>query len=229
MFIGHFGVGFAAKALQPRVSLGMLFIAAQFVDLLWPNLLLLGLEQVEIKPGVTAATPLDFVHYPISHSLLMGLVWGLALGLGYWLWRRQLGRALLVGLCVPSHWLLDLLMHRPDLPLFPGSSPLLGLGLWNHPLAGQIVEGLVFVAGLGIYLRHTVARDKTGVWALWVLVAFLVLAHTGNMLAPPPSSVTAVAWGCQLIWLVMLWAFWADRHRSSRKFQLADPIPVAGL
>ncbi|GAA4366519.1 permease [Hymenobacter saemangeumensis] len=216
MFIGHFGIGLGAKALQPRASLGTLFIATQFVDLLWPNLLLLGLERVEIKPGITAATPLDFVHYPISHSLLMGLVWGLALGLGYWLWKRHLGSAVLVGLCVPSHWLLDLLMHRPDLPLFPGASPLLGLGLWNHPLAGQLVEGLVFAGGLYLYLRRTTARNKTGVWALWGLVAFIVLVHAANMLAPPPGSPTAVAWACQLMWLIMLWAYWADRNRRPR-------------
>jgi hypothetical protein len=225
MFIGHFGVGFGAKAVQPRVSLGTLFIAAQFVDLLWPNLLLLGLEQVEVRPGTTQLTPLEFVHYPISHSLLMGLVWGVVLGLGYWLLRRHVAGAVLVGLCVPSHWLLDLLMHQPDLPLFPGASPLLGLGLWNHPLAGQLVEGLVFVVGLLIYLRNTTAKNRTGVWALWGLVAFIVLAHVGNMLAPPPSSSTAVAWGCQLMWLIIGWGYWADRNRVPRVVA-AQPRPA---
>ncbi|HEX9625304.1 MAG TPA: hypothetical protein VGA00_00020 [Acidiferrobacterales bacterium] len=106
MFLAHFAVGFGAKALAPRVSLGTLFLAAQFLDLLWPTLLL-GVERVEIRPGVTAFTPLDFVHYPISHSLVLVLAWGLAFGLVYGVLRRQPREALVLGVCVVSHWLLD--------------------------------------------------------------------------------------------------------------------------
>jgi hypothetical protein len=216
MFIGHFGLGFGVKATQPQPSLGTIFLAVQFVDLIWPTLLLLGLERVEIKPGITLMTPLDFVHYPISHSLLMGLVWGAVLGLGYWLRHRHVGAAVAVALCVPSHWLLDLLMHRPDLPLFPGHSPLLGLGLWNHPLAGQLLETLLFGLGLYCYLRRTVARSRTGTWALWGLVGFLLLIHVSSLLGPPPSSASFLAWASQLQWLIIIWAYWVDRHRIAR-------------
>src|SRR5262245_47114382 len=131
MFIGHFGVGFGAKAKARTASLGTLFLAAQFLDLLWPTLLLLGIEQVEIAPGITKATPLDFTSYPISHSLLTACMWGLLFGTVYWLVREDLKIATVLGLCVVSHWVLDFVVHRPDLPLYPGDSPRVGLGLWN--------------------------------------------------------------------------------------------------
>ena len=170
MFLGHFGLSFGAKTAQPRVSLGTLFLAAQFADLLWPNLLLLGIEKVRVVPGLMTVSAFDFVHYPFSHSLAMDVFWGLLLGLGYWLLRRNTGGALLVGLLVPSHWLLDLLVHRPDLPLFPGASPLFGLGLWNSMVATQLAEALFFFGGLYLYLRRTVARNRRGRYGIWGLV-----------------------------------------------------------
>ena len=214
MFLGHFGVGFAAKPLQPRVSLGTLFLAAQLADLLWPTLLLLGLERVEIKPGLMAASPFDFVYYPFSHSLLAQLVLGLVLGLGYGLLRRNWRGALLVGLLVPSHWLLDLPMHRPDLPLYPGHSPLLGLGGWNHVLLTWVLELGLLAAGLAVYVRRTRPRNRTGRWALWGLVAFLVLSYIGSELSPAPSSVSAIAWGGQLLWLTVALGYWVDANRE---------------
>src|SRR4051794_23037360 len=129
MFIGHFGVAFGAKATQPNLSLGTLFLAAQLLDLMWPTLLLLGLEHVEIKPGINKVTPLDFTSYPITHSLLMVLGWGLLFGFVYWRRQKNAKGAVVLGLCVVSHWLLDLIVHRPDLPLYPGDSPKLGMGL----------------------------------------------------------------------------------------------------
>ena len=129
MFIGHFGVGLGLKAVAPRVSLGTMFLASQFVDLLWPSLLLVGFEQVDIAPEVTRVTPLDFVHYPISHSLLMVFGWSVLFALVYHLIRRHRGNAVFCGLAVMSHWLLDWVTHRPDLPLYPGGEALVGLGL----------------------------------------------------------------------------------------------------
>src|SRR6186997_681775 len=128
MFIGHFGVAFAAKRPAPRVSLGTLFLAAQFIDLLWPVLLLLGVERVRIAPGITRVTPLDFEHYPISHSLLAVLGWAVLVGGAHFLLRRERRAALIVAALVLSHWVLDLLMHRPDLPLAPGATVLVGFG-----------------------------------------------------------------------------------------------------
>ena len=155
MFIGHFGVGFGAKRAAPRVSLGTLFMAAQFIDLLWQTLLLLGIEHVEIAPGITRVTPLNFISYPVSHSLLMVCVWGALFGFIHWLVRRDRRAAIVLGLCVLSHWLLDLIMHRPDLPLYPGDSPHLGFGLWNSLAASLVVEGLIFAGGIALYLRST--------------------------------------------------------------------------
>ncbi len=127
MFVGHFGVGLGLKTVVPAVSLGTLFLAAQFIDLLWPSLLLVGLEHVEIAPGITRVTPLDFVNYPISHSLLAVLGWAVLFALTYLLTRRHRLGAVICGVAVLSHWLLDLVTHRPDLPLYPAASPWLVL------------------------------------------------------------------------------------------------------
>src|SRR5450631_3687556 len=145
MFIGHFGVGLGAKKVSPLLSLGVLFIAAQFLDLLWPLLLLLNIEHVTIAPGITKMTPLDFTDYPISHSLLLAIFWGLIFGFVYWLIKKNTKNAIVLFICVISHWLLDVLVHRPDLPLYPGNSPRVGLGLWNYPVITIIIETLIFV------------------------------------------------------------------------------------
>jgi len=216
MFIGHFGVGLGAKAAAPRASLATLFFAAQFIDLLWPTLLLLGIERVEIVPAASGLTPLAFVHYPISHSLLMVLLWGALIGAGYWLLWRRLKSALVIGLCVVSHWLLDLIVHTPDLPLYPWESSRLGLGLWKSVVATALVEGLIFAAGLFLYLRVTKAKNRIGVYAFWTLIGFLVAMYLSNIFGPPPPSTTAIAWLGQLQWLLVAWAYWVDRNRAPR-------------
>ena len=215
MFIGHFAVAFGAKTVQPRVSLGSLFVAAQFLDLLWPTFLLAGIETVKIEPGITKATPLDFTSYPYSHSLFMALVWGAALGLAYWFWQKDRKGAWIIGLCVVSHWVLDLLVHRPDLPLYFGDSPKLGLGLWNSVIASQLLEFLFLSVGVALYLRSTKAKNRSGQFGLWGLVGFLVVIQIANIFGPPPPNVTAIAWAGQLQWLFVLWAYWVDRNRVS--------------
>lgn len=214
MFLGHFGVAFGAKTQQPRVSLGTLFLAAQLADLVWPTLLLLGVERVNIVPRATAANALKFVHYPFTHSLLGELVGGLLLGYIYWLIKRNAKGALLVGLLVPSHWLLDLVVHQPDLPLYPGHSPLLGLGLWNHLTITQVVEFALLGVGLWLYVQRTRARNGVGRHGLLGLVAFLVLSHLASIFSPPPVSATFIGWGGQLLWLTVLLAYWVDRNRE---------------
>ena len=216
MFLGHFGVGFGAKAAAPRTSLGTLFLAAQFIDLMWPTLLLLGVERVEISPGITRVTPLDFTEYPISHSLLAVVVWSLLFGAVYILLRRYPRGAWVCGAAVLSHWVLDLLAHRPDLPLTPGDSVRVGLGLWNSLPATLGVELLIFAVGVGLYCRTTQPTDKIGSYGLWALVAFLLLVYLGNIFGQPPPNVTALAWVGQAQWLLVIWAFWIDRHRAVR-------------
>lgn len=216
MFIGHFGIGFGAKAAAPRASLGTLFLAAQFIDLLWPALLLLGVERVRIEPGATAVTPLVFEHYPVSHSLLAVMVWALLLALGYRFLRRDNRGAWVIGLAVLSHWLLDALVHQPDLPLFPGSSVLAGLTLWDSLPATLAVELPLFAIGVWLYLRTTRPRDRIGTWGLGGLLGLLVVIYAGNLFGPPPPNVMAIAWAGQMQWLLVLWAYWVDAHRSNR-------------
>ena len=215
MFIGHFGVGFGAKAGAPTVSLGTLFLAAQFIDLLWPTLLLLGIERVRIDPGVTRVTPLDFEYYPVSHSLLAVLGWAVLLAVVYYLLRHHRRGAIVVGATVVSHWLLDALVHQPDLPLYPGGVRLVGLGLWSSLIATLAVELLLFGIGLGWYLRTTRPSDALGRWGLWGLVTLLVIIYLANLLGPPPPNVTALAWAGQAQWLFVAWGYWVDRHRQT--------------
>lgn len=223
MFVGHFGVGFAGKAVAPRASLGTLFLAAQFVDLLWPTLLLLGLERVEIRPGITRVTPLDFVSYPISHSLTAAVTWGLLFAGVYGLARRSRAGAATMFAAVVSHWILDLLTHRPDLPLSPWSATKVGLGLWGSLPGTLVVELAIFGGGLALYLRATTARDRIGAIALWGLVGFLLLIYAANLLGSTPPGVEAIAWAGHAQWLLVAWAYWIDRHRT---LTVATPSPA---
>jgi hypothetical protein len=223
MFVGHFGVGFGAKAAAPRVSLGSLFLAAQFIDLLWPTLLLLGIERVRIDPGATKVTPLDFEYYPISHSLLGVIGWAVLVSVTYQLVRHYRRGAIVLGLVVVSHWMLDAVVHRPDLPLYPGSAHLVGFGLWSSLSATLAVELFLFALGVGLYLRVTEPYDAVGKWALWVLIAFLVVIYLANLFGSPPPNVTALAWVGQAQWLLVIWGYWADRHRRP-----LDDIIVSG-
>jgi len=213
MFIGHYGIAFGAKAAAPSTSLGTLFVAAQFADLLWPVLLLTGIERIVIQPGATKVTPIDFVYYPFSHSLLSLVVMGMLAGCIYMLLTRYRRGAVVICLLVISHWLLDALVHRPDLPLSPDSERFVGLGLWSSPLGSLFVELLIFTTGVWFYLRSTVSKDTAGRWALWPLVSFLVIIYAASVFGPPPPDVATVAWAGQAQWLFILSAFWIDRHR----------------
>lgn len=215
MFLGHFAVGLAAKRVAPRTSLATLFAAAQLVDLVWPVLVLLGLESLRVEPGDTAFTPLAFVHYPWTHSLLMAVAWGAGLGL---LYRARTGYrrgALVVAGLVVSHWLLDLATHRPDLPLAPGLPTKVGLGLWNSVPATVAVEVALFAAGLAVYLGATRARNWRGSVPLWALAAVLLLIYVVNLGLVPPGP-TAVASSALGMWLFLPWAWWLDRNREPR-------------
>lgn len=213
MFIGHFAAGLGAKRAAPRVSLGTLLFSAQFIDLLWPTLLLLGVEHVRIAPGVTAVTPLDFTDYPISHGLFSVGVWAILLGTVYWFRRRHPRSAVVVGLLVLSHWALDLVVHRPDLPLLPWGGPRVGLGLWDSLAGTIVVEGVLLAAGLWLYARTTRARDRIGSVGLAAFVVLLVMIDVANIAGPPPPSAAAIAWAAQAQWLLVAAGWWIDRHR----------------
>lgn len=214
MFLGHFGLGFAGKRVAPAVSLGALFLAVQWADLLFWIFCLLGIEHFRIQPGNTRMTPMDFFDYPISHSLVGLAVWGLLVGGTYGLLRRDRLAALVLAAGVLSHWFLDALVHRPDMPLAPGGGPKVGLSIWNHPALTVLLELLVYGAGLAVYLKTTRAVDRTGTWALWSLVAFLAALWVASVAGPPPPSERAVEWTGLAMWIFVPWGYWIDRHRA---------------
>lgn len=220
MFVGHLGVAFAARRAAPRAPLALLLAAGGLLDVLWPALLLAGVEHARIAPGDTAFTPLEFTSYPWSHSAAASLVWaGLFAGAVVVLTRDR-RTALVSGALVASHWMLDLASHRPDLPLWPGG-PRVGLGLWSSVPATLLVEGALFLGGVRVYARATHPRRAAGRWALAALVLLLAAAYLANALGAPPPSVAAVAWanlGGAGITLAL--AAWADGARS--------PSAVAG-
>lgn len=227
MFIGHFAVGFASKRLAPRTSLAALVAAAAFVDILWPIFVLLGIEAVRIDPGNTAMTPMDFVSYPWTHSLLMALAWGAAFGLA---WRAATGDgrgAWVLAALVPSHWVLDFASHRPDLPLVPGAGPRLGLGLWNSIPATLAVEGALFVAGLAVYLATTRAANRKGTIGLWAFVAFLLAGYLGNLAQVPPSATAVAVAGLLASAISLPWIWWFDRNRELRPSPAASTASAA--
>lgn len=215
MFIGHFGFGFAAKKFAKKTSLGTLFLASQFIDLLWPFFVIFGIEKVAIDPGNTAFTPLDFIYYPFSHSLLGVIIWALLFGVVYYFIKKDMKTSIILGILVLSHWILDLITHRPDLPLFLGiDSLLVGLGLWNSVIATIIIEGIIFIAGVYFYIAVTKAKNKVGAYSLWSLLIFLAVIYLSNLFGPPPESAEAVGYVGLAQWLLIAWAYWIDRNRS---------------
>ena len=215
MFIGHFALAFAVKKVEPRVSLATTILAAQLADTFWPFLLLAGIERAPIAPGATAVTPMRFDHYPWSHSLLMLVVYGMLLGAIHFRAKRQLRAAVLLGLLVVSHWVLDYVTHAPDMPLSPWTTDTYGLGLWNSVTATVAVEGVLFAVGVGLALSATRGRDRIGRWGLAAFISFLILAFIANLYSPPPPSIQAVGLMSIILPCVLLpLVAWIDRHRE---------------
>ncbi|MHB8931129.1 MAG: metal-dependent hydrolase [Melioribacteraceae bacterium] len=216
MFIGHFGTGLAAKKLDSKISLGTLFLAAQFIDLLWPIFLLLGIEKVIIEPGNTSFTPLNFISYPYSHSLSGVLIWSLLFGSIYYIYRKNINSALLLAALVMSHWILDLITHRPDLLIIPSSDIKVGLGLWNSVIFTMLIEGSIFGVGAYLYISCTKAENKKGKIGLWSLLVFLVVIYLMNIFGSPPPSEKAIAVVGLFQWLLVGWAYWIDKNRAPK-------------
>ena len=216
MFLGHFAVAMGAKRVVPKTSLGTTFLAAQFADLLWPILVLLGIERVRISPGIMARSSLDFQHYPYSHSLLALTVFGVLLGLVYFAVTRYRAGAVAVAILVVSHWVLDVIVHRPDLPLSLGGQTRVGFGLWNSVVGTLLVELGLYAVGLFLYLRSTTARDGVGRYGFWALVLVLLAISFGDAFGPPPPNERALATLALAGWLFVPWAYWVDAHRQAR-------------
>jgi hypothetical protein len=215
MFLGHFGLALTMKRVAPRPSLGTAIMAAQWADGIWPVFVLLGLERVHIAPGITAVTPLDFVSYPYSHSLLADLVWAALFAVAYGSLRKDWRGAVWLAVLVLSHWVLDVIAHRPDMPTWPGG-PKLGLGLWNSLPATMIVEFALFATGAWIYARSTPARDRLGGLLFGAFVVVLAVIYLASVFGPPPPSEQALVITALLGWLFVAWGYWIDRHRVPR-------------
>ena len=213
MFIGHYAAGFAAKKISPRTPLPLLLLAAQFIDHLWPLFVLAGIERVAIVPGITAFTPLEFIYYPWTHSLLGALAWGLLFGAVVFLFRKDRREAILLGALVPSHWLLDLVAHRPDLPILPGMDTVLGFGLWNSFAGTLVVELTLFAAGVVLYVRAAPLTTRRSQIAFWSLIAFLLVSYAANVFGPPPPSVETIGIAGNALWIVILWAWWVEKKK----------------
>lgn len=219
MFLGHIAVGFAGKRFAPRASLATLIFAAMFLDFLWPIFLLLGWEQVRVDPGNTAVTPLAFESYPWSHSLHMTLFWAGLAGIVYRTLTRDTRGAIWIGVAVASHWVMDWITHRPDLPLWP-SGPMVGLGLWNSVAWTVIVELVLFIIGLWLYMRDTRPRGGRGRLSLWSLVVAVTLIYFSNLISnlgpiPGGASPRTIAMMALVLWLLIPWAWWIDYTRRT--------------
>jgi hypothetical protein len=232
MFIGHYGLGLAAKRVDNRPSLGTLFLAAQFLDILWPVFVLTDLEHVKIDSVQRGFLTLHFTSYPYSHSLAAALFWSLMFGVVYYLVKsclvaprvsnsndngagKNLKGSLVLSLLVFSHWVLDLIVHAPDLQLIPGNELKVGLGLWNSVTWTVVLESLIFVTGVYLYVMSTKAKNLQGNIGFWSLVAFLSFAYLMDLEGPPPPSITAIGIAGISQWLIIAWAYWVDRNRKS--------------
>lgn len=215
MFIGHFGVGFASKKIENKISLGTLFLAAQLIDLLWPVFILIGLEKVKIEPGISQVTPLNFVSYPYTHSLFGVVIWGILFTGIYFLIKKNLKASLLLAGLVLSHWILDFLTHIPDLQIFPWGETRVGLGLWNSMPLTILIEGLIFCVGIYFYFKNTSASNKKGNYTFIGLIIFLSIIYVMNIFGSAPPSETAIGYAGLLQWLIVAWGYWIDRNRMS--------------
>lgn len=208
MFIGHYGLALAAKKNEKGPSLAILFIAVQLLDLLWPIFVLTGIETFEIEVGNTVLTPLKFTSYPYSHSLLMSVVWAVLFALVYFVFTKNKKSSILLGILVISHWVLDFITHRPDLPISPFGDMKVGLGLWNMPVIEIILETGLFLTGVYLYFKTVNPKQKI---AFWSLIIFFLAIHFMNIFGPPPPSIKAVAWSANLMWIFVFWAWWIEK------------------
>ena len=216
MFVGHYAVGLAAKRIQPAASLFALFTAAMLADILYSIFLIAGIEHVAISPGITRVNALNLYDFPLSHSLVTDAIWAALFAAIFFLRTRSARSAWIIAAAVLSHWVLDFISHRPDMPLAPGVHKYFGLGLWNSVVGTAIVEGTMWLAAIFLYVRATHAKTRTGFYAFWIPVALFTLLWVTSLNGAPPPSVAAVKIvNVVIIGLTLLWTYWLDRVRTS--------------
>lgn len=217
MFVGHYAAGLALKKYEKRASLGVLFLAVQFVDILFFPLVLLGIERINIVENFTQSTHFELEYMPFTHSLVGGLFWAaVAYAVFRWIVVKQKGVALVVALAVFSHWLLDLITHTPDLPIWNDASLKLGLGLWNNSVAAYSLEAALLLGALWLYLGSTTATSRVGKYGMGVLVVFMLLINIVNIFGPLAGDSKVMLSGAALAayFLFAAIAFWLDKKRS---------------
>lgn len=215
MFLGHYGLALGAKKIAPKVSIGTFALASLLIDLIWPVLLLLDVEEVVIKPGITVVSPFDFTNYPYTHSLLAVTIWAVLFAVIFFVWRRSSKASILLGGLVLSHWLLDFLVHRPDLALLPRESTRVGIGLWNSLGATLMLEFGIFIAGLFIYWNSTHSRNRQGRYLIWVTSLLLISIYLASVFGPPPPDARMIGVGGLGQWLFVGLFYWIDRNRKA--------------
>jgi hypothetical protein len=217
MFVGHYATSLALKKYEKRASLGVLFLAVQFVDILFFPFVLLGIERVNIIENYTQATHFELEYMPFTHSLAGSLLWAIAAyALFRWVIVKNKAVALVIAVAVFSHWVLDLLVHTPDLPLWSDASPKLGLGLWNNAIATYALEAVLLVSALWLYLKSTSSMTKTGKYGMGVFVVFLLLVNVANVFGPltEGSKLVMAISALAAYFLFAGVAFWLDAKRS---------------
>ncbi len=217
MFVGHYAAALALKKFEKRASLGVLFLAVQFVDILFFPFVLLGLERMNIVENFTQSTHFELEFMPYTHSLVAALLWaGVAYAIFRWLFVKNNSVAVVVALAVFSHWLLDLITHTPDLPLWSDTSLKLGFGLWNNAIATYVVEAALLILALWLYLRSTSATSTVGKYGMGVFVVFLLLLNVVNIFGPMQgdSELVLAISALTSYFLFAAVAFWLDTKRS---------------
>jgi hypothetical protein len=216
MFVGHYGPSFVAKALDKTIPLWILFLAVQLVDVFWAIFVILGVEKARIASGITATNPLDLYYMPYTHSLVATILWALAAGVGYRAHFRRNGwsAAVAIGVVIFSHWILDLLVHRPDLPLYDDALKV-GLGLWNRPVAAFALEAASLFGGMALYLRATAPVGRGGRYEMAVFGAVMLTIHGLAFFSLPPTSAKAAAAAALAAYIAFAGvAFWLERKRA---------------
>ena len=216
MLVGHFAAAFVAKRVEPKLSVGTLVLATMFADVLWCFFLMAGIEHVRFKAGIGAENYIESADIAISHSLLMTAVWGIGFAALYFWKRRDSRAAFVLFAAVVSHWLLDLVAHKPFMPLAPGVPTYLGLGLWTSVPGTLIIEGGFWLIAVIVYSRATHARTRLGVYALWVIVILLLVPLYGNIAGPPPDPRVMPITSLIFFALVVGWAYWINRLRPAK-------------
>lgn len=209
MFVGHYGVSFAARRFYPSVPLWVFFVAVQLLDVIWAPLIVLGIEHVRIVPGITASNPLDLYYMPYTHSLVAAVAWSGAAWVGWRVWNARgvaAGAAAAIALAVFSHWVLDAVVHRPDLPLYDNTAKV-GLGLWNQPAIAFALESILLLGGVALYVRMGGVRRA----AVWVFAAAMLAVHSIAFFGAPPETpamAAVMAFGSYLAFAAV--AAWLD-------------------